>query len=215
MDVPAPLASGIVSDAAMVRRILIRAESDQAKVRIQLQKTPTEQKQARFERLDWKAGKFWLDVPVIWQQDEVMLMVLVEGQTLIGIKSQQNADGSFDVPKTLIRIQRRKDHRWVIPGAYEIFVRIGVPRRVIDIGEKGLAFRVGTDAESRKYSIGMDLLKCVFEIHGRKIEVDLEVRNHVDLDKGVKIGTRFTRIAKDDADWLGSFILAQIGHTLI
>jgi c-di-GMP-binding flagellar brake protein YcgR len=161
---------------------------------------------------------------------DCLLMIFAGNRYILGINVECIEMGdvlTFNIPKKVFRMQRRKSVRYVIPTGYDMYVEMAsveephlrTRRKLLDISEHGLAFFVLSRREGALYLKNAVLKRCSINIRNHEIKVDLKVMNRIEHDQGkkgggTKIGTEFTSISVDDLDLLTQFVYSQLAQML-
>ncbi len=163
------------------------------------------------------------------KQMEAFFILFLEGQMLLGIQGTHLLWTEKTVriapPFKVLKIQRRKETRWVVPKGYDLKVELPIDRgmshhrRLLDLSFSGLAFHVPTDREASLYRKGTIIRGVRLTLDHRSMLLNLEVANQIALrtpkqNDGYKIGTKFTALNPTDQNWLNGYIthrLAQLG----
>ncbi len=137
---------------------------------------------------------------------------------LVGI----SGDGlNFKIPEKIFKVQRRNFFRiqtkevalmevsFIHPHA----LSTKVVKNLIDLGEGGLSFLV-SDEEETLFQVGMILKEVSFNLTGKKISCDGEVRQVQTFSvhshyRGVKIGIRFQHLKAAMAQQIAAFIFGE------
>lgn len=163
--------------------------------------------------------------------NECMIIAFLEGAVLLCIRGQ-NATLMEDTlylppPWDVFKLQRRKEPRFDIPTAYELYVsmesvegqKLRVKKRILDISSSGLGFHVLSTREAEFYKKGMFLRRMSLTIEGRQIFLDAQVKSSIDLTgdpmiKGVKIGILFIRIGPVDARYIAGYVARNLAQLI-
>ncbi len=158
---------------------------------------------------------------------ECMLIVFLKGLLLLGVRSTRIELGekrmSVLAPMRFFKIQRRKEHRLDIPSGYDFFITIDavegsarkVQKRLLDISSSGLGFQVVSPREAGLFQSGTILRNCLLGIQNREFLVDIEVCSLVPIPQdrkwtGTKVGCKIVRVSPSDAEYLASYVTANI-----
>lgn len=162
---------------------------------------------------------------------EVLIIVFLQGQFLLGIVSEIqkfSAKGIvFAWPERVLKIQRRREPRFSIPVGYDYSIETDPTSgkearekcKILDLSAGGVGFFVSSKIGIEKYPIGKRLNRVWLSIRGKKMMVDLMVRNHVKIKShvhgaltGYKVGTEFVKITSDNQNALREFVFDNVAH---
>lgn len=131
-------------------------------------------------------------------------------------------------PWTAFKLQRRKEPRYTIPGAYEFYIslrsledpQVSIRRRVMDLSMSGMGFYVESPKEADLYKKGLFLRRVNLMLENRHIFLDLRIAAVVRLRHnprmpGFKVGVEIMRINPVDKRYVAAYIargLAQSGQ---
>jgi c-di-GMP-binding flagellar brake protein YcgR len=222
-----------VTDPLELHRALKRAIETTAKVEVRLPDQKIEFESVIHETSDIEKG-FRIEVPSEVEDEtlkceptNVMLIAFMRGQNLLCIHSQKTSwDGRVLVvspPWAVFKLQRRKEPRYQIPAAYDLFVsmesleggRRRIQKRVLDISEHGMGFQVTSMREAAPFRKGVFLRKMEVVIENRHIYFDARVANvlHIMNDphrSGVKIGLEVIRMSPLDRHFIATYVARNL-----
>lgn len=162
---------------------------------------------------------------------ECKVLVFFSGQAIVGaygrFQGLEREVVALDYPKKVVRIQRRAHARFWVLGGYDLQVRMDaiegpkrkVAKKLVDISAGGLAFLVVSPREASLFREGMIVRGLHLKLQNRDMVFDVEVRTHEETKResqiqGIRVGVKFVNIAPEDVDWIQSFVLYHVGHTL-
>jgi hypothetical protein len=158
---------------------------------------------------------------------ECNAIIFLKGQVLVCVRAM-NAMIELDSivlrePWTVFSIQRRKEPRYIIQGAYEYMATLDsiegpkrrVQKRLLDVSCSGFSIQAASSREAALFRKGLMMKRISFRIEERLIVVDAQVCSSVPLGKetglaGVKIGLKILRIGTDDRIALISWVARQL-----
>jgi c-di-GMP-binding flagellar brake protein YcgR len=221
-----------ITDPIELHRALVRAVESAVKVDVRLPDQKIEFESVIHETSNLETG-FRIEIPAEIKNEDlkvdltnVMLIAFMRGQSLLCVHSQKvRVDGRFLVvapPWSIFKLQRRKEPRYQIPAAYDLFVSMESPdgrrrvqKRVLDISEHGMGFQVTSMREAAPFRKGMFLRKMEVVIENRQIYFDARIANvlHIINDPhraGVKIGVEVIRMSPLDRHFIASYVARNL-----
>jgi c-di-GMP-binding flagellar brake protein YcgR len=156
-----------------------------------------------------------------------MIIAFMRGQNLLCVHAQ-NAKWEERVltissPWTLFKLQRRKEPRYQIPAAYDLFVTMHaldgasrrIKRRVLDISETGMGFQVASTREAAPYKKGLFLKSMEVIIENRQIFFDARIANVIPISNdrhraGVKVGVEVIRMSPVDRHFIAAYVARNL-----
>jgi c-di-GMP-binding flagellar brake protein YcgR len=225
-----------IEDSVEIRRYLNRAIESSAKVDVRL---PGDEIQFGSQILESsKPDKsLRIRVPEAAKIDPkknpeggAMVIAFLRGQVLLCIQADRaewKDKNTLEVfsPWKIFRLQRRKEPRFEILGAYEIYVsmetlesgRKRIHRRVLDLSTNGMGFHVATAREAALFKKGLFLRKVELMLEGRQIFLDARVQGIKTIVNdsrvsGVKIGVEFIRIGPVDSNFIASYVARSLAQ---
>lgn len=223
-----------ITDPVELHRLLIRAIESTSKVEVRLPSQGLEFESLIMECSDLQKG-FQIEAPaeisdeaVKTQPTEAMLIAFMRGQNLLCIHSKNAAWNervlTVSPPWSIFKLQRRKEPRYQIPAAYDLFVsmesmeagsRRRVQRRVLDISEHGLGFQIASSREAASYRAGVFVRKMEMIIESRQIFFDARVANVLKIENdprraGVKVGLEIIRMSPVDRQFIASYVARHL-----
>lgn len=130
----------------------------------------------------------------------------------------------FEFPKKAFQLQRRREVRVNIPGGYDLALKFHSTvtrgkrdrRKLLDLSSEGFAFLVTSEEEAARFAVGRFVREILFEVHGRSILFDAQIRNHFMLGEfRTKIGASFLRLKPDDREFIEALCLTRMASFIL
>jgi c-di-GMP-binding flagellar brake protein YcgR len=226
-----------VTDPLELHRVLKRAIETTAKVDVRLPEQKIQFQAVILESSDIESG-FQIEAPADISDEAIQaapakalvnanLIAFMRGQNLLCVHSQnvEWKERTLIVapPWSIFKLQRRKEPRYQIPAAYDLFVsmesvegtRRRIQKRVLDISEHGMGFQVASMREAAPYRKGMFLRKMEVTIENRQIFFDARVANILRITDdprraGVKVGIELIRISPLDKQFIAAYVARNL-----
>lgn len=162
---------------------------------------------------------------------EALVLVFLQGRFLLGLVCEIekiSAKGIvFKWPKRVLKIQRRREPRFSIPVGYDYRIETDATsgkkarekNKILDLSASGVAFLVTSKAGVENYPVGKRFNHVWLAFRGKKMMVDLVVRNHTKIKShvhgeqtGYKVGAEFVKITSDNQNELREFVFDHVAH---
>ncbi|CAK9253094.1 unnamed protein product [Sphagnum jensenii] len=231
-----------IEEPTDIAKFIARAISEEARVEVQLTETAYRFSSRIHHDSDPTVGlrvrrpegitNEQVEAQTKFQTQTSMVVAFLKSHELLCIQT----DGAFwkegelliPQPWTAFKLQRRKEPRYEIPGAYEFYIalrsledpKVSIRRRVMDLSMSGMGFYVESPTESELYKKGLFLRRVNLMLENRHIFLDLRVASCVRLKHnprmpGFKVGVEVMRISPVDKRYVAAYIargLAQSGQ---
>lgn len=231
-----------MEDATEIAKFVARAISEEARVEVQMNDSSFRFSSRIHHDTDPAIGlrirapeditAEQLEEQAKFETQTCMVVAFLKSHELLCIQTEAAAwkEGELILPQpwTVFKLQRRKEPRYTIPGAYEFYLKFRslespettIHRKVLDLSMSGLGFFVESPIESDFYKKGLFIRRVNFMLENRHIFLDLRVASVVRLkhkprEPGFKIGVEIMRINPVDKRYVAAFIargLAQSGQ---
>jgi hypothetical protein len=229
-----PLKQGLVSDILEIRRLLQIAADERSRAIVWnegkevLIRTKTQENENPKEKIT-------LLIPnpkpeTIFKNDQLYkITIIYKHLPLISLNALYLTDDNtryfFQVPKELVRIQRRKDERVQIPAGYDI--RVVLPHAehrekltdfpLFDLSPSGLSFLISIKDQD-KHPVGSIISLASFTLRSKRIAFKGQIQNsspHSSTDRNLngptlKIGISFTFLLHEDLEHIENFVLENL-----
>jgi len=149
---------------------------------------------------------------------EAMAVIFLKGSNLLCMQTLnlewQKKVIQLSAPWRIIKFQRRKEIRLVIPRAYEYYAEVPMSKslthkfRIIDISAQGMSIQAVAPREAALLPKSCIIPRLTLTIDGVKIVTGGRVASHSPVEgrRGVRIGLEFKRMSVDNSHVVSAFV---------